>query len=81
MKNNENIKPGDVVQLIPEFENQMLAGCMVTVTEVKSFGCQGYVQCTGENGKMGGQAYIRPRWDEMEYVGQAPFIIGDNDES
>lgn len=70
------VRAGSVVQLNPTTcRNQMFAGCMLTVTEVKSFGVQGYVQALGENGNPGGQAYLRPTWGEIEFVGTAPFVI------
>lgn len=62
---------GEVVQLAPEpgvCTNPVFAGCLLVVTELKSFGCMGYVQVLGENGKPGGQAYYRPRWNEMELL-------------
>lgn len=65
--------PGDVVQLNPEIAQPMFSGCFLTVTEQKVFGCQGYVQCLGEDGKPGGQAFLRPTWAQMEYVGRAVF--------
>lgn len=66
---------GDVVQLSPDAKNQMFAGCMMTVTEQKAFGAQGYVQALGKDGKIGGQAYYRATWEEMEFVGRATLII------
>lgn len=66
---------GDVVQLSPDScRNPMFGGCFMTVTEPKKFGAQGYVQALGENGEMGGQAYYRAKWEEMEFVGSAVFI-------
>ena len=75
---NADLLVGEIVQLNPETcRNPMLAGCMMTVTEPKSFGAQGYVQCTGEDGKMGGQAYYRATWDEMDRTGgMATWICG-----
>jgi hypothetical protein len=71
------LKPGDIVQLSPETcKNPMLAACFMVVTEPKSFGAQGYVQCTGENGAMGGQAYYRAGFDEMEKCGHAEWVAG-----
>ncbi len=77
MTNKSEIKEGWVVQLNPESlrVNPMFAGCFLTVTEVKSWGVQGYVQALGENGKMGGQAYYRAKFDEFEIVGVSPWII------
>lgn len=72
-----DLKPGMVVQLSPSVSNPMFAGCMMIVTEPKSFGAQGYVQSLGENGKPGGQAYYRAKWEEMEWVGNAQWLIGD----
>jgi hypothetical protein len=66
---------GDVVQLSPDVRNPMFACCMMTVTELRKWGAQGYVQMTGENGQPGGQAYYRAHWEEMEYVGFAQWIV------
>jgi len=71
----------DVVQISPEYKNQMFAGCMLTVTEPKPWGCHGYVQSLGENQQMGGQAYLRPRFEDIEFVGHAVFVVGCEGES
>lgn len=68
------LEPGDVVQLGPNARNTMFAYCMMTVSEPKSFGAQGYVQMTGTNGEVGGRAYYRAHWDEMEYIGRAEWV-------
>jgi hypothetical protein len=69
------ITEGDVVQLNPETTgNPMFAGCMLVVTEVKSWGVQGYVQGLGENGRQVGQAYYRAVHGTFEYVGRAVWI-------
>jgi hypothetical protein len=68
------LEAGDVVQLAPEVGNPMFAFCMMTVTEPKEWGAQGYVQALGENGEPGGQAYYRAKWSEMEYVGRAEWV-------
>lgn len=70
-----DLEPGDVVQLSPDVGNPMFACCMMTVTEPKAWGAQGYVQMTGEYGQSGGQAYYRATWDEMEYVGRAEWVV------
>ena len=54
---------GDIVQVTPDKE--MFGACMVVVTELKSFGIQGYVQSAG----VAGQQYIRLKFDEYEYTG------------
>ena len=64
------LKTGEIVQLNPETtRNRMFAGCLMTVSEPKAFGAQGYVQALGENGEPGGQAYYRANWEEMEETG------------
>ena len=47
------VEVNDIVQVNPEKE--MFGACMVVVTEVKSWGIQGYVQSAG----VAGQQYIR----------------------
>jgi len=75
--NQQELKPGQLVQLNPETtRNPMFGGCIMVITEPKSFGAQGYVQSLGENGKRGGQAYYRARWHEMELVGKAEWVVG-----
>lgn len=68
------LKEHDVVQLGPDVRNPMFAGCMMVVTEPKSWGAQGYVQALGENGQPGGRAFYRAEWHEMEPVGRAAWI-------
>lgn len=74
MTEGTELKPGYVVQLSPEVGNPMFAGCFMIVSEPKKFGAQGYVQSLGENGKPGGQAYYRAKWEEMELIGTAAWV-------
>lgn len=64
------LKAGDIVQISPESKNEIFRGCLVIVSEPKSFGCQGYIQVPGE-----GQAYVRPTWDDIEFCGTAEWRI------
>jgi len=65
-----------LVQLNPDtVTNQMFAGCIMVVSEIKEWGAQGYVQALGENGDPGGQAFYRAKWDEMEIVGKAQWTV------
>ena len=73
------MRPGTVVQLSGETKNPMFKYCMLTVTHVRQWGVQGYVQALGEGGKMGGQAYYHADWNEFEIVGAAVFIVGTED--
>jgi hypothetical protein len=54
---------GDIVQVNPELDT--FGGCMVVVSEVKSWGIQGYVQNAGQDG----QAYIRLKTEHFEPTG------------
>ena len=67
--NAEALKIGEIVRLSPEVGNPMFAGCLMVVTETKSWGAQGYVQGLGKGGLPGGQAYFRAPWDQMERTG------------
>lgn len=75
MKEGTKLEKGMVVQLSPACKNPMLACCFMTIDEPKVFGAQGYVQALGKSGEMGGQAYYRATWEEMEYVGQAVWDV------
>jgi len=59
----QDLKIGDIVQVTPTKET--FGACMVVVTELKSFGIQGYVQSAG----VPGQQYIRLKFDEFEFTG------------
>lgn len=78
MKANFLLAPGDLVQLNPDTtRNRAFAGCIMTVTEPKSWGAQGYVQGLGPDRQTpAGQAYYRAVWEEMELVGKAEWVIG-----
>lgn len=61
MKNKINID--DIVQLT---ETHKWRGALVQVTEIKSFGIQGFIFMPGY-----GDAFIRAKHDEFEVVGRA----------
>ena len=68
----DDIIVGEIVQCRPEKE--MFGGCMVTVTEVKAWGIQGYVQSAGVTG----QQYIRLKTEDFERTGGvAIWAVGD----
>jgi hypothetical protein len=56
-------KIGEIVQVRPDKE--MFGACMVVVSEVKSWGIQGYVQSAGVDG----QQYIRLNRGDYEPTG------------
>jgi hypothetical protein len=57
------IEVGDIVQVDPS--KDVFGGCLVVVTEVKSWGIQGYVQSAGVEG----QQYIRLEFQDYEATG------------
>lgn len=60
----------DIVQVNPAKE--VFGGCMVVVTEVKTWGIQGYVQSAG----VPGQQFIRLKFEEIENTGgKAVWIV------
>ena len=62
------IKVGSVVQA-NERANEDWTGCLVTVEQVKDWGIQGWtrIPCRGD-------AYIRLKWDEIDYIGEAVMM-------
>ena len=58
----------DVIQIKPEHK---WAGCLAIVSEVKSFGCEAYVEVP-----QGGSAYIRLKKEDYVYVGKAEYVRG-----
>lgn len=77
MKETE-LKIGEIVQLNPETtRNKAFAGCLMVVSEPKTWGCHCYVQSLGTRDEIGAQAYYRAQWDEIEGTrGYAPWLIG-----
>jgi hypothetical protein len=78
----ERLAVGEIVQINPEMDiNPMFGACLLVVTELKSWGVMGYVQGLGSDGKIGGQAYIRLPFDQIEKTnGMAVWAIGDEPE-
>lgn len=67
------LQVGDVVQLKPEHK---FGGMLVVVTEPKEFGCQGYLmsQFDIKAVKFMGVAYVRPTFEDFEYVGRIVWM-------
>jgi hypothetical protein len=77
---NPKIKVGSVVQINPETHKGFFPGCFMLVTEVKSWGAQGFIAMPRSREEPPGEAYYRAKWEEMEYVGEAKFVPGPGDE-
>ena len=65
---NKEIKVNSVVQLNERAEEGWV-GCFLQVSEVKNWGVQGWVKIP-----MQGSAYLRPTWDQIDYIGEAILI-------
>ena len=63
-----NLNKGDIVQIDPQHDD-VFCGCLMIVTEPKSWGAQGYVQVPQK-----GNAYYRCKFENMEYCGRATWI-------
>ena len=75
------IQVGSVVQLDPAHHlgeaDGFFAACFMLVTEVKSWGCQGFMSVSQGRGEMPQQAYYRAKWAEMSFIGNATWVFED----
>ena len=72
-KTEQFISKGDVVQITNTDHHWFPA--LIVVSEVKSFGCQGYATVPDGGNKMAGTAYIRLETKDFERVGQAVIVV------
>jgi hypothetical protein len=72
------LKIGDIVQIDPEHDD-CFGGCLMIVTEPKSFGAMGRFSIPERGGA--GQAYYRCAFEHMELVGHAEWLLADEVES
>lgn len=68
-ENNKKLVTENSVVQLNEKAQEGWYGCFLQVSEVKSWGIQGWVQIP-----KGGSAYLRPTWDQIDYIGQAVMI-------
>jgi hypothetical protein len=64
---------GTIVQITDETHHWY--PCLIIVSEVKSFGIQGYLSIPRDNSGDVGQAYIRINTDQFEEVGEAKIVV------
>jgi hypothetical protein len=62
------VKDNSVVQLNERAQEGWI-GCFLQVSEVKNWGVMGWVQIP-----MGGSAYLRPTWEQIDYIGEAVLV-------
>jgi hypothetical protein len=68
-----DLKIGDLLQIKREHK---FGGFLVVVTDIKSFGCQGYLMSAYDfkAARYNGRAYVRVNFEEVEYVGHLEWI-------
>ncbi len=66
---------GDVVQIDPTMEDCFFPGCFMQVTEVKSFGAQGFICMPQSRDEPPGQAFFRVDSANMVRIGKAEWIV------
>lgn len=64
---------GDIVQITDP--NHHWYPCLIIVSEVKSWGIQGYISIPNDNQGNVGNAYIRLPNESFEMVGKAVIIV------
>ncbi len=67
---------GDVFQINEKHGRMGWVGAFVMATEIKSWGIQGFVSHV-ETHDQQNRAYIRLKWEELDYIGHAPLVPGD----
>jgi hypothetical protein len=65
---DNRIKENSIVQVNEKGQGGWI-GCLIQVSEVKSWGIQGYIHIPTQ-----GDACIRLEWDKVEYIGDAVLI-------
>lgn len=75
MQQSQPLRVNDVVQIAPD-ASDWAGGCFAIVTEVKSWGMQGFVQmpCTSRGDpESGGRAFIRLKSEQFVRIGRAEW--------
>jgi len=65
MIDKSRITKNSVVQ-VNELGDKDWVGCLIHVSEVKNWGIVGFIRVPKT-----GNAYVRLRWEKIEYIGQA----------
>ena len=73
---NDEYQRGDVFQITEKHGRKGWIGAFVLATEIKSWGIQGFVAHLKTHDEQT-SAYIRLKWEEIEYIGRAPLVPQD----
>lgn len=71
---DRRIEIGSVVQLNGNASSACFVGCLMIVTKIHAWGCQGFVSIPQSMFEPAPRAYLRPKWDAMEFVGTAALM-------
>lgn len=64
----QEMSSGAVVQIDPAHD-EMFGGCLMVVSDPRSWGLQGYVKIPGQ-----GDAFYRAPFDAIEFIGIAAWV-------
>lgn len=80
MTKDERVKVGSVLQIDPQHDERFGASLLV-VTEVKSWGVQGYIRVPQV--PKASNAFYRVEWAKVEYIGESAWLAvkPDTDEA
>lgn len=67
------IEVGSVVQINDRISRVGWVGAFLIVTEVREWGVMGFVPMVANLDEPAGRAYLRPKWEQVEYIGEALF--------
>jgi len=65
---------GDVFQINERHGRKGWMGAFVLCTEIKTWGIQGFVHMIKTSEEPPGFAYIRLKWEEIDYIGHAGLV-------
>ena len=80
MKKADQHSPGDVFQILPEYEQFGWVGAFFQAAEIKSWGVIGFVHMLKTPNGPPGFAYNRIKWENLHYVGKAAMLPDDKEE-
>ncbi len=78
--NKRELEIGDICQIRPDYEK--FGGMLLVVTEPKPFGAMGYLMSmvNFDAVKYKDRAFLRVKFEDMEYIGKMHWIYEDNQE-
>lgn len=62
---------GDVLQINEHASDPCYVGCLLIVSEIKSWGVQGFIPVPSRTGVPAANVWLRPKWEALERIGAA----------